>query len=70
MVCQAFLENPNDYEQVDHINNDKTDNRVENLRYCNNSMNCKNKNSVNGDLFEFIEEMPIDAVEIEFYSKH
>lgn len=32
-VAKAFIDNPHGYEQVDHLNSDRTDNRVENLRW-------------------------------------
>lgn len=48
LVAKAFIDNPNDYKQVDHINKDKTDNRVENLRWVTNQMNQLNtKRNVN-----------------------
>ena len=47
LVAQAFIPNPDEKEQVDHINRCVSDNRVENLRWCTNKENQLNtKNNV------------------------
>ena len=39
LVAQAFIENPQNLQEVNHKNEDKTDNRVENLEWCSRSYN-------------------------------
>lgn len=42
LVAMCFIDNPKDYNDIDHINTIKTDNRVENLRWCTRKMNMNN----------------------------
>lgn len=42
IVALAFIPNPDNKRVVDHINNNRSDNRVENLRWTTQSENCIN----------------------------
>ncbi len=43
LVATEFIPNPDNKAQVDHIDNDKTNNNVLNLRWCTNDENQRNK---------------------------
>jgi hypothetical protein len=44
LIGMTFLDNHNSYTQIDHINRDRKDNRVVNLKYVSCSENQSNKN--------------------------
>ena len=44
-VALCYLPNPHNYAQVNHLNEDKTDNRVTNLEWCSNKYNSHYSNS-------------------------
>jgi len=54
IVAETFLHNPKNKKQVDHINGERQDNRLENLRWVTHSENqknaCKYKNNTSGAL--------------------
>lgn len=42
LVAETFLENKRKFRDVDHINGDGTDNRIENIRWCSHTQNMNN----------------------------
>lgn len=47
LIAEAFIPNPDNLPQINHINNDYNDNRIENLRWCSHSHNNCNRKSIN-----------------------
>ena len=73
IVALQWLENddPENKTVVDHINHDKTDNRLENLRWCTQSDNIINiSRSSAGYEFEFRDELSINAFEVTSYNNN
>ena len=62
-MAQYFVDNPNNVKEVDHIDSDRTNNIISNLRWVSSSQNQKNK----GDKIDFL---PDNCVEFRLYGKH
>ena len=69
IIAKQFIPNddPEHKKQVDHKNKDRTDYHLENLRWCTSSDNNKNVSSRNGIKYEFIDDIPDDAMVVDFY---
>ena len=63
-------DDPANKTQIDHINHDRSDNRLENLRWCTPSENMKNRSKHGDVVYEFEEELSINAFEVTEYNHH
>ena len=72
IVAQQWLENPKNHKYVDHINRDRTDNHVENLRYVSVSENNFNRSSHRNVCYHYIdyEDEPDDLILVTDYGEH
>ena len=70
LIAKQFIPNddPEHKTQIDHINKDRTDYHLENLRWVSSSENNKNISSKNGVEYEFIDNIPDDAIVITHYN--
>jgi hypothetical protein len=60
LLAMAWIENPHNLSQVDHINHDRADNSLENLRWVSQSTNSRNQSlrSANTTGFQGIQHRP------------
>ncbi len=72
IVAKQFIPNPDNLPEVDHLNNDRGDYHIENLRFVSHSDNLKNRLSSRGVIYEFIEddEVPDDTIIVSDYGSH
>ena len=56
--------------QIDHIDHNKENNRIENLRWVSSSDNCKNKTGYKGFKVNYVDELSDEAFEITTYGNY
>ena len=73
LIAKQFIPNddPEHLTEIDHINHDRTDYHIENLRWVSHSDNQKNKTSYNQNIiYEYVNEIPDDAIVVDKYNTH
>ena len=68
ILARHFIENPDDLPQVDHIDRNKTNNSIENLRWVSNSENCRNRGQYTVRRREYLNAAPNDITEIRTFN--
>ena len=64
ILAKHFIPNPDDLPEVDHIDRDKANNSLENLRWVNRSENKVNRSKYTLQKREYIDHAPNDITEI------
>ena len=68
VVAMQWVFNVDEKVEVDHIDHDKTNNRIENLRWVTRSENLQNRAEFTRQVNEYVDELPETAVELETYN--
>ena len=69
LIAEQFIENddPERKTQIDHINRNKTDYHLDNLRWITNRDNSRNKSANKGITYNYIDELPGDCIDVTSY---
>lgn len=60
ILANHFIDNPNGLRCVDHIDHDRGNNRIENLRWCSHKQNLNNRSDQT-----FVDDIPEDAIKVD-----
>ena len=69
VIGQQFIDNPDNLSQVDHINHNRADNRIENLRWVSHSENMRNISGYRQQ-YTYIDKLPETAEPLDVYNGH
>ena len=68
ILAKHFIPNPENLQEVDHIDRDKTNNSLDNLRWVNRTENNSNRSKFTRQKREFLDHAPNDIAEIRTFN--
>ena len=68
ILAKHFIPNPENLQEVDHIDRDKTNNALDNLRWVNRTENNSNRSKFTRQKREFLDHAPNDIAEIRTFN--
>ena len=72
IIALQFIQNddPINKNQVDHIDHNKLNNDISNLRWVNNSENQKNKSCYKNNIYEYVDNIDEECILVDTYNNH
>ena len=70
LISEQFIPNPDNLPCIDHINHDRSDYRLINLRWISYSENSKNRSSCNGIEYTYVDEISDESIVVNDYGHH
>ena len=70
LIAEQFIPNPDSLPFIDHINHDRTDYHILNLRWVSASENQMNKSSHRGVEYTFVDEIDPESIDVLKYGNH
>ena len=67
LIAEQFIPNPHNLSCIDHMNHDRSDYHIENLRWVSYSTNLKNKSSYKGVEYTYVDDIPDESIVVDFY---
>jgi hypothetical protein len=70
VIAEQFIPNPLNLPQIDHVNQARDDNHIENLRWCDARTNGMNKGRYHTNNCEYVDVIGPNSIQVEHWNDH